>query len=82
MIPEIVFGAGFGFLFLFILALGVIELIGKIYGTYNSLSRNDLTSEQRLIYLGIIWFIPLGWLIYLILGKKKTGELFSEVKFL
>lgn len=79
-IIEGIFAVGFSFFFLGALALGLIEFVGKVYGTFRCLVRNDLTSEQRLIYLAIIWFVPLGWLIYLILGTEKTQQLFSEVK--
>lgn len=72
----------FGTVFLGILLIGLIELLGKVYGTYDSLVREDLTGEQRIIYLLVIWFIPFGWAIYIVLGKEKTAELFSEVKFL
>lgn len=61
---------------------GLVELIGKVYGTFRCLVRNDLTSEQRIIYLLLIWFIPLGWLIYFLLGTERTQQLFSEVDFL
>lgn len=69
-------------IFLTILLLGTIELLGKIYGTFRCLVREDLTGEQRIIYLALIWFVPLGWLIYFVLGTEKTSELFSEVGFL
>lgn len=62
--------------------LSVIEIVGKLYGTFRVLVRGDLTSEQRLIYLLIIWLVPLGWLIYLILGTERTQKLFSDAKFL
>jgi len=67
---------------MFILGLlyGFIELVGKLYATYRVLVRGDLTSEQRIIYLVIIWFIPLGWLIYLVLGTEKTQQLFADVE--
>jgi len=74
---------GIGFISsMFILGLlyGFIELVGKIYATYRVLVRGDLTSEQRIIYLVIIWFIPLGWLIYLLLGTEKTQQLFADVE--
>jgi len=71
---------GLGFFGIFLLA-GLIEFLGKIYGTYSSLAREDLSTEQRLIYLAIIWFIPFGWLIYILLGKERTSELFSELDF-
>ena len=73
-----IFSAIFGGAFL----LGLIEFIGKIYGTYSCLSRQDLTGEQRIIYLAIIWFIPLGWLIYIILGEERTRNNFTDVNFL
>lgn len=74
-------GAGaFGFMFLGSLILGLIEILGKIYGTFRCLIREDLTSEQRIIYLLMIWFIPLGWLIYFILGTERTQQTFSEVE--
>ena len=82
MIEEIigfsVFSTILGGMFL----VGLIEFLGKIYGTYSCLSRQDLTGEQRVIYLAIIWFIPLGWLIYILLGVDRTRETFSEVSFL
>ena len=75
------FGA-FSVFFLTIMLIGLIEVLGKFYGTYSSLVRDDLTSEQRLIYLVLIWFVPFGWGLYLLLGKQKTAELFSDVEFL
>jgi len=64
------------------LLFGLVEAIGRIYGTFRCLVRKDLTSEQRIIYLLLIWFIPLGWLIYFILGTERSQELFSDVDFL
>jgi len=77
---EALFAAGFSFFFLGSIILGLIEFVGKVYGTFRCLVREDLTGEQRLIYLAIIWFIPLGWLIYFILGTEWTQQLFSEVE--
>lgn len=74
------FAIGFGGFFLLILLLAFVELIGKVYGTFRCLVRKDLSSEQRLIYLLLIWFVPFGWLIYLLLGTERTAELFSEVE--
>ena len=85
MAGELAGMIGFGVFstfFLGALLIGFIELLGKVYGTYDSLVRDDLTQEQRIIYLLIIWFIPFGWIIYILLGKEKTSELFSEVSFL
>ncbi len=73
---------GLGFFSAFLLSglIGVIYFVGQIYTSYKTLARNDLTSEQRIIYLLIIWLIPLGWIIYLILGTEKTQRLFSDIK--
>ncbi|MFB6208748.1 MAG: hypothetical protein ABEJ56_01270 [Candidatus Nanohaloarchaea archaeon] len=82
MVAEVLgalFGAGMAGFFLLILLFGAIELIGKIYGTFRCLVRQELSSEQRIIYLLLIWFIPLGWLIYFLLGSERTEELFSEL---
>lgn len=83
---EELFGLlGFGAFSMFFIAamlLALVETIGKLYGTYHSLVREDITGEQRIIYLGVIWFIPFGWALYILLGKEKTAELFSEVDFL
>ncbi len=85
MIEEI-FGAlfmiGFSGIAFLGLLFGLVEAIGRIYGTFRCLVRKDLTSEQRIIYLLLIWFIPLGWLIYFILGTERSQELFSDVDFL
>lgn len=78
ILPGIL-AAGFGAFFLVVLALSLVELLGKIYGTFRCLVRDELTSEQRVIYLLLIWFIPLGWLVYFLLGAERTGELFSEI---
>lgn len=75
------FGA-FSIAFLGSLLFGVAEFIGRIYGTYRCLVRQDLTGEQRLIYLALIWFIPLGWAVYFLLGTTRTQHLFSEVDIL
>ncbi len=76
-----VLGVGFiSSMFILGLLYGFIELVGKLYATYRVLVRGDLTSEQRIIYLVIIWFIPLGWLIYLVLGTEKTQQLFADVE--
>ena len=81
-LPHIVtFGAA-GIAFLATLAFGAVELLGKIYGSYRCLDRGDLTSEQRLIYLGLIWIVPFGWLIYFLLGTERTQQLFSDTEFL
>lgn len=75
------FGAA-GAFFLGSLLIGLIEIVGKVYGTLRCLVREDLTSEQRIIYLLVIWFIPLGWLIYFLLGTERTQRLFSDIRFL
>lgn len=84
MSAENIIGAVFALLFsaffLGALLLGIIEFLGRIYGTFRCLVRDDLTSEQRIIYLALIWFVPLGWLIYLLLGTERTQRLFSEVE--
>lgn len=77
---EPLFAIGFSIFFLGAVLIGAIEFLGKIYGTFRCLVREDLTSEQRIIYLGVIWFVPLGWLIYLLLGTERTQQLFSEVE--
>lgn len=85
MVEQIIGAIGasiFGLFFLGALLIGLIELLGKVYATYHSLVREDLTTEQILIYLAVIWFIPLGWIIYLLLGKERTSDIFSEVEFL
>ncbi|MFB6143987.1 MAG: hypothetical protein ABEJ98_01625 [Candidatus Nanohaloarchaea archaeon] len=81
-ILEAALAAGFGFFFLIVLLLSLVEFIGKIYGTYTVLIRRELTSEQRVIYLLLVWFVPFGWLIYFLLGRERTSELFAEVEFL
>lgn len=81
-IIEGLFAAGFGIIFVGTAVLGAIEFIGKVYATFRCLVREDITGEQRIIYLGIIWFVPLGWLIYLLIGTERTQQLFSEVEFL
>jgi hypothetical protein len=85
MLEEVIGGISalsFSAIFFGTMLLGLIEFVGKIYGTYSCLSRQDLTGEQRIIYLAIIWFIPLGWLIYILLGEERTRNTFSEVSFL
>jgi len=72
----------FGFFFIGVLLVSLIELIGKTYATYQSLKREDLTNEQLVIYLLVIWFIPLGWVIYLLLGKERTADMFNDLDFL
>ncbi len=59
---------------------GIVEMLGKVYGTFHSLAREDLAAEQRMIYLLLIWFVPFGWAIYLVLGKDRTSKLLSEVE--
>ncbi len=79
---EGLFAIGFSAFFIGAMLLGLIEFLGKIYGTFRCLVREDITGEQRIIYLLIIWFVPLGWAIYLLLGTERTQQLFSEIKFL
>jgi len=81
-IIEGLFAIGFSAFFVGAMILGFVEFLGKVYGTFRCLIREDITGEQRIIYLGIIWFVPLGWLIYLLLGTERTQQLFSEVEFL
>lgn len=78
LIELLTFGA-FGSAFVGTFIFGAIEFLGRIYGTYRCLVREDLTAEQRLIYLVLIWIIPLGWLIYFLLGTERTQRLFAEV---
>lgn len=60
--------------------IGVIDLLGKLYVTYDILRRNDLSSEQILIFLLLVWLLPAVWAIYLLIGRKRTGELFSSIE--
>lgn len=76
------FGLGFSIFFIGAMLVGLIDFLGKLYTSFDSLTRDALTSEQKLIYLAIIWFIPFGWLFYILLNEEKTEELFSEVEFL
>lgn len=76
------FAVGFGGFFILMILWGIAELFGRVYGTYRVFIREDLISEQRLIYLLLIWFVPIGWLIYFILGTEKTRELFNDLDFL
>lgn len=82
-VEEIIGLLGFGAFSMFFIGamlLGLIEVVGKVYGTFRCLVRGDLISEQRVIYLLLIWFIPLGWLIYFLLGTERTQRLFSDVE--
>ncbi|WP_414836804.1 hypothetical protein [Candidatus Nanohalococcus occultus] len=72
----------FGTVILTAVLVSLAELLGKLYTTFDSLVREDLSSEQKIIYLVLIWLIPLGWAIYLILGREKTAELFEEMRFI
>lgn len=81
IVPLLGFGA-FSAFFLIIMFIGLIEAVGKFYGTLRVLVRDDLSGEQRIIWLVVIWFIPVGWAIYFLLGTKKTADLFNEVDFL
>lgn len=74
------FSAGFTVFFLTALVFSLIELLGKLYATFRILIRDDLSSEQRVIYLLLSWFVPLGWLIYFVLGTERTRDLFSDVE--
>lgn len=74
----IVLGAA-GFAFIATLLFGLVEVVGKVYGSYRCLDRGDLTNEQRLIYLGLIWIVPLGWIIYFLLGTERTQRLFADL---
>jgi hypothetical protein len=81
LIGVLEFGA-FSAIFFGGLLVGLVEFLGKLYGTFSCISHEDLSGEQRIIYLVIIWFIPFGWLAYIIAGKERTRETFSEVEFL
>lgn len=74
--------AGFTALFASVLLLGLVEFLGKVYGTFRCLVREDLNSEQRVIYLLLVWLVPLGWLVYFLLGTARTRKLFSDIDFL
>jgi hypothetical protein len=86
MAAETIFGllgiGAFSVFFLTSLLLGLIEIVGKVYGTFRCLVREDLTGEQRIIYLLLIWFIPFGWLIYFLLGTERTQRLFADLDVL
>lgn len=75
------FAVGFGSLLFLAMLWTIIELAGRVYGTFRVFVREDLTSEQRIIYFLLIWFIPFGWLIYFLLGTEKTHQLFADVEF-
>lgn len=70
----------FGTVFLTAMAVSLAELLGKLYTTFHSLTREDLSPEQKIIYLILIWIIPLGWVIYLILGRERTAKLFEDLR--
>lgn len=79
---ELVFTTFFGLFFIAAFGLTVLELVGKVYATYRILVREDLAGEQRAIFLGLVWLVPLGWLVYFVLGTEKTRELFSDLEFM
>lgn len=72
-------GIGLGFAVLGSFLIGIIDLLGKLYVTYDAVSRDDLSSEQVLIYLLLVWLLPIVWGIYLLMGRERTSELFSSV---
>ena len=79
---DLIFPFAFTSFFLISLLFGAVDFIGKAYGTYRSLVRQDLTAEQRIIYLLLIWLIPFGWQIYLLLGTERTQRLFADLDIL
>lgn len=45
----------------------------------HALVRDDLTGIQRLIWILISVFIPFGALVYFLLGRTRTRDLFRDV---
>lgn len=82
MAADLLFFSGFAAVFLVFMLGGLLLLLGTVWATYDVLARDDLSTEQRLIYLILFWTIQFTWIIYLFLGKKRTAELMSDVDFL
>lgn len=45
----------------------------------HALVRKDLTGTQRIIWILIAIFVPFGALVYFLLGRARTAELFRDV---
>lgn len=61
-----------------VLAVSLLYVLGILYATYHCLIRENLEIQWKAVYLLLIWLVPLGWLIYLLLGTGRVRSLFSE----
>ena len=75
-LPELALIGGVVLLFVANLAL----IVGAIV---HALVRDDLTGTQRLVWIAIAFFITpviaLGAIVYFVMGRKRTSELFRDV---
>jgi hypothetical protein len=52
--------------------LGIIHLVGQLVALIDILRREDpqLTGDSRLLWVLIVIFVPFGWLLYFVIGRR------------
>jgi len=64
--------AAFSVIFLAFALLGVVHLIGQILAVVDIVRREDpqVVGDSRLLWVLIVIFVPFGWLVYFIIGRR------------
>lgn len=65
--------------------VGTLSLVLIVVAVAHALTRDDLTSEQRLVWVAVSVFatpiLAVGALVYLALGRERTAGLFRDLRF-
>lgn len=77
-----VFTGAFILVFAFGVLAATVMLAGQILATYNAYVRDDLSTEQKLVFVVLFWLVPFMWLVYFLLGTEKTSTLMDDMEFL
>lgn len=58
---------------------GILGFVLAFAAAIHALVRDDLGGIQRLIWIALAMFIPFGGLVYFLLGRARTRELFRDI---
>lgn len=63
---------------LFVLA-GLLSFVLQIAAAIHVLVRDDMEDLQKLVWILLVVFVPFLWLVYFLLGKERTGDIFDDL---
>lgn len=82
MAGELFIFGSFVTAFLVFLLGGLLLFLGQIWGTYNAFTREDLSNEQKLVFIAAFWIFAPTWIVYLFLGRERTSRILDGLDFL